>query len=355
MSDTTHTTLQITTFHILAAAVLLFGATLGRWVGAAAAAAVLAGGATAATVASAGVTVANAVDLNLTAGAGIRPEDRLTSQAKASWADLDATLAVAAALLAAIPALKFLLFRRASSVAEDLIKLEKLSEGRAREVVTQSIKEVGVEQTARTAGFGDDVYQLHKYLDPASAEAQMVLDTAAAFRQQGLAAAAGAPNFKGRPVAPTYSNWVGWHGTSMSPAELQAEGGFVARGTNMDLYEHIVEPPGVEPSGYIGTTEMPLTPDQAGGAAHWADAGGYVYEIEAGEAWDTSKIWEANQDISTGGHPLRGELEVAVRGNVPWDRVRGWRQVLSGQQVHQLKVGPYVAKADWEATRAVVK
>ena len=122
---------QISTFLNFAAAVLLIGATIGTMGGAAAAAAVLAGGATAATVASAGVTVANAADLNLTAGTGIRPEDRLTSQAKASWADLDATLAVAAALLAAIPALKFLLFRRASSVAEDLIKLEKLSEGRA--------------------------------------------------------------------------------------------------------------------------------------------------------------------------------------------------------------------------------
>jgi hypothetical protein len=340
---------QLSAYLDFAAAVLLIGATIGTLGGAAAAAAVLSGGVTAATVASAGVKVANAADLRLTADAGIRPEDRLTSPAKASMAELDAAVAVALALLAMVPALKVLMLRRASSVAEDLLRLDKLTERRAREVVIQSIREVGVAETARAAGFGEDVYQLHKYLDSASDEARMVLETATLLRQQSQAGARGAPNFKGRPITPTYGNWVGWHGTSMSPESLQAQGGFVARGTNMDLYEHIVEPPNAQPSGYIGTTAAPLTPDLAGGAAHWADEGGYVYEIEAGEAWDTHQIWEANRDILTGDHPARGELEVAVRGNVPWDRVRGWRQVLSGGQVQQLRLGPYVTKSEWEA------
>ncbi len=347
---------EISAFIDFATAVLLVGATIGTLGGAAAVAAVLTGGAAVGAVASAGVKFSNATDLQATGNAGIRPEDKLTSAAKVSAAELDAAIGIAIALLSAIAAakgLKFLsVFRSSSTVVEDLARLDKLSADRAAKVVRQSVLEVGPVQTAETAG--KKVEDLFRYLEPGSPEYKITLEVALKLRETGPKALA-AVNFKGRPVPPTYKNWKGWHGTNVSPEELRASGGFKAPGTNTDLYEHILNKG--EPSAFRGTTATPLDATARGGAGHW---GKYVYEIEAGEAWDTSQIWQRNQDVFSGNHPLLGEYEVSIRGEVPWDRIKGWRVIEEGPgpagvSRETYKLGQYVSRVEWEAAQAVKK
>ena len=350
---------EISNFIDFATAVIFIGAVIGTMGGAAAAAALLTGVGSVGAVASAGVKFSNAADLQSTADAGIRPEDKLTSPAKVDAADLEAAIAGAVALLSAIAAAKGLkgllgfAFRRTSSVAEELANLNKLSPARASKVVQQSIKEVGPLQTAKTAGI--DVEDLFKYLEHGTDEYKAALELAIKLRETSQKVIAGAVNFKGRPVSPTYQNWKGWHGNNISPRELQASGGFKAAGTNTDLYEHIIEKG--EPSAFRGTTANPLDPTGRGGAAHW---GKYVYEIEAGEAWDTSQIWETNQNVLSGSHPLPGEYEIAIRGEVPWERIKGWHVVdegvgPAGVTREKLKLGGYVRRVDWEAAQTAPK
>ena len=156
------------------------------------------------------------------------------------------------------------LFRRAST-AEDLalLKSGELSPSRATRAVQTSIKEVGVLATSEQAGFGTDVYQLHKYLPVESAEAADVLAVELQIRA-ATKAASGAASFNGKPVSPTFSSWTGFHGSDITPSQLQSAGGFQASGSNMDLYEHIIAKG--EPSAFRGTTAQPLDALGRGGA-----------------------------------------------------------------------------------------
>jgi hypothetical protein len=189
-----------------------------------------------------------------------------------------------------------------------------------------------------------DVTDLNDILkDPArSDEASAKLDDLEAKLPPG---GGGGVTFRGRPVNASYSNWTGWHGNNTSPEELQKSGGFKAHGANEDLYDHVM---GAEDSAFRGTTATPLTPTGEGGAGHWGD---YVYELDAGEAWGTSQIWEQNQSLATGGHRARGELEIAIRGNVSWERVRGWYTMKEGPLVQQKGLGTYTSRTDWEAAQ----
>ncbi len=342
---------EIYAFIDFATAAVFVGATIGTMGGAAAVAAVLTGAATAGAVASAGVKFSNAADLQSTANAGIRPE-KLTSQAKVNAADLDAAIAGALALLSLIAAAKGLkglagLFRRSSSVADELTRLKKLSAARASKVVQQSIQEVGPVQTAETAGV--EVQDLLNYLDAETPEYKLTLDVALKLREATMKAATGV-NFNGRPVVPTFQNFVGWTGTDLSPEALQGSGGFRASGTNTDLYQHIIAKG--EPSALGGPPGFPWTPRVE---EERVIGGDYVHEIEAGEAWDTEKIWQENQTVATGGHPLRGEYEIAIRGDVPWERVKGWRQVDERGPAGKRALGQYVSRAEWEISRAAAK
>ena len=219
---------------------------------------------------------------------------------------------------------------------------------RAQKVVAQSIREVGVAQTAAQANM--TVEDLFKYVDHGTPEYQLLLDVAVQMRQTSVAAT-GVPNFKGKPISPTSTSYSGFHGSGISPEELRSAGGFQASGSNMDLYEHILAKG--EASAYRGTTRFPMSPTGEGGAAHWVGEGGWVYEIEAGEAWDTAQIWEQNQNLMTGAHPTRGEFEVAIRGTQPWGKIKGWYKVGSGTTAKQLSIGQYTSRAQWEASQAV--
>jgi hypothetical protein len=345
---------QISAFLDFATAAMLVGATIGTLGGAAVAVAVLTGASAAGAIASAGVKLSNAADLKATADAGIRPEDRLTSQAKVSAAELEAAIATAIAILSAVAVAKGIKgvvglgFRRAASTADDLRRLGELSPARAAKVVQQSIREVGVVQTAEQAGFGNDVYQLYRYLPEGSPEAPLVLETALQLRQQTAKAALSEPSFLGRRVTPTDRNYTGWHGNTVTPTQLRAVGGFKAKGTNGDLYEHMLARG--KPSQYMGTTRIAQTHKGGLGAAAWADEGGWVYHVEADEAWDIERVYSENQHLVQGstGNPVAGEMEVAVRANIPWERIRGWHEVLPGG-----KLGPYVKRAEFEAGKAV--
>ena len=162
---------KISTFLDIGAAIALVGATIGTAGGALAISAVLAG-------ASAGVKLSHAADLKETAEAGVAPEDRMTSEVKVSAADLEAAIAVAVAVLSVLPIAKGLLFRRAASAGEELLKLRTLSPAElknppkwAKDAVLQSIREVGVVQTAETAGL--KIENLGAYLESGTPEYEL--------------------------------------------------------------------------------------------------------------------------------------------------------------------------------------
>ena len=126
----------------------------------------------------------------------------------------------------------------------------------------------------------------------------------------------------GSPLAPD-SMLGGFHGTSLStPAKVRSAGGFTAHGTNPSLLDH-VEQRKLD-SAFRGTTELLSTPGGAAGAVQWAGNGGYVYEIRGVPTWDVNKALEGRVHSAGtyGGNPVRGELENAIPGEVPWTRVK---------------------------------
>lgn len=51
--------------------------------------------------------------------------------------------------------------------------------------------------------------------------------------------------------------------------------------------------------------------------------------------------------LGPGINHTRGELGIAIRRGVPWDKVEGWHEVLAGRG-DSVKLGPYVDKASWK-------
>jgi hypothetical protein len=332
---------RLATFLDFATAVLLVGATIGTAGGAAAAAALLGGAATAAGVVSAGVKVSNASDLGQASKANVRPEDQLTSPVRVSGAEIDAAISAAVAILSIASAVKLLgIFRRTSSVVLDIKNLRGLPAQDATRVVSQSIREVGVAQTLAESGMTID--ELKVFLPSGSAELialeEMAGLTKATATSRGV-------TFNGKPISPSFPNWTGWHGAPDSPDVIAARGSLGQRGTVTDLYEHMRGNPA---SDFMGTTHLPMGPGEGQGAAHWAGEGGYVYKISGVEAYDTGQVWEANQSaLGPGINHTRGELEIAIRRGVPWEKVDGWHEVLVGRG-DSVKLGPYVDKASWK-------
>jgi uncharacterized protein DUF4157 len=192
---------QIAAFMDFATAALLIGAVVGTAGGALAAAAILGAAATATTFGSAGVRLSNAADVNLTSSAGVKPEDRMTSSARANAAELQAAVAAVIAILSIGSAANLLklAFRRSSTVVLDLANLSKLPHEQAAKAVTQSIREVGVAQTLAESGL-KDADALLKYLPAESSEYAKVTEYIETINAGKASAKAAAPVVSGGDI-----------------------------------------------------------------------------------------------------------------------------------------------------------
>eukprot|EP00966_Prymnesium_polylepis_P313428 7242656-Prymnesium_polylepis.1 len=83
--------------------------------------------------------------------------------------------------------------------------------------------------------------------------------------------------------------------------------GLPARGTDPDLLRHAMQ---AGNSAFRGTTKLITFPD-GGGAAAWADDGGYVYEITCVPSWDVNKHLQGRRrvtDLAVGASRFGGNL-----------------------------------------------
>ncbi|MBL0741392.1 RHS repeat-associated core domain-containing protein [Chryseolinea lacunae] len=104
-----------------------------------------------------------------------------------------------------------------------------------------------------------------------------------------------------------------FRGDTRPPSQIFAEGGFTARGTNMDLLEHAMGNP--INSGYIPTSKSPRT------ARRFAGEGGYVYTIG-------TPVGSVDVNAALGAKaPFPNELEVAVPLAIPASKIAGARKI----------------------------
>lgn len=128
----------------------------------------------------------------------------------------------------------------------------------------------------------------------------------------------------------------GYHGTCRHAPDQVFREGIPRKGSDRRLLEHVV---GNEQSAFRGTTLLPLTSDGGQGAAHWAGAEGWVYQISPIPTWDTEQELEGKVPCPTGftGSPHAGELESAIPAKVSNQRVVRVGKVIPGRGNH-LKV-----------------
>ena len=111
------------------------------------------------------------------------------------------------------------------------------------------------------------------------------------------------------------------------------EHGLPGRGNDWDLLRHAEQKGG---SAFRGTTKQVTFPD-GGGAAAWADEGGYVYEITCVPSWDVNKHLEGRRlvaDLAIGRQRFRGNLvigehEHAIPSRVPREHIKRCGRVVA--------------------------
>lgn len=137
------------------------------------------------------------------------------------------------------------------------------------------------------------------------------------------------------------------HDSSLDP-DTVLHHGLSARGEDWDLLRHSLQ---LGRSAFRGTTSQVVFPD-GGGAAAWADEGGYVFELCCVPTWDMNKHLEGRRLVSSvavGRHRFAsnivpGEHENAVAARVPASHIRRYgRVVLSRSGM------PFVPRASWQA------
>lgn len=137
----------------------------------------------------------------------------------------------------------------------------------------------------------------------------------------------------------------GFHGAAISPDEVVRSGGFTARGPQEDwrLKEHS-EGHSQPQSAFRGTTPFVTAPDGQGGAAAWADEGGWVYELHGVPTWDVNGDLEGRVETAGGwrGNLMHGEHEQAVPAKIPIECIVRWGQVSSSANGT-----PYVRSSSW--------
>lgn len=135
----------------------------------------------------------------------------------------------------------------------------------------------------------------------------------------------------------------GWHGTHEVPPAVAFEQGLPARGTNVDLINHVEAGGG---SAFRGTTPFPMSPDRQAGAALWAGEGGFVYDVRGVPTWDTNALLQGRRPVAGGlggygGNLMAGEIESAIPARVPRENIAGAYPVLEGRG-GSLRLGDYI-------------
>ena len=132
----------------------------------------------------------------------------------------------------------------------------------------------------------------------------------------------------GSAIAPD-SFHGGYHGNTISPEKVVADGGFRARGPNEDwnLADH-AESLSKSVSAFRGSTPFPTSPDGDTGASYWADAGGWVYDIAGVPTWGVNSNLEGRINRGAGYRgALMEEIESALPARTPLECIKRWGQV----------------------------
>lgn len=140
-------------------------------------------------------------------------------------------------------------------------------------------------------------------------------------------------------LVPPSHHGGGYHGTSQVPPATAFADGLPGRGTDVGLETHVNQ---TGNSAFRGTTPMPMTPDGAAGAAHWAGEGGWVYKIEGVPTWDVNRLLEGRRMTPGGfaGNLMVGEMESVVPARVPGRNIQGAYPVIEGRG-GTLRLGPF--------------
>ena len=138
----------------------------------------------------------------------------------------------------------------------------------------------------------------------------------------------------------------GYYGhDSLDPAVV-LENGLSARGSDWDLIRHAEQ---AGDSAFRGTTKLVTFPD-GGGAAAWADEGGFVYEITCVPSWDVNKHVQGRRMVSDlavgaaryGGNLALGEHEHAIPARVPSEHIKRYGAVVASSSGV-----PFVPRSSW--------
>jgi Domain of unknown function (DUF4157) len=126
----------------------------------------------------------------------------------------------------------------------------------------------------------------------------------------------------GQKIPPdSYSG--GYHGTTLPP-EVVMTGGLPKGGSDWRLLEHSMQR---SDSAFRGVTQVPSDPVNQGGAAYWADKGGYVYQIKGVPTWDLNKALQGRVPTgggTFGGNLMHGEVEYVIPAYVSPEKITRW-------------------------------
>ena len=153
----------------------------------------------------------------------------------------------------------------------------------------------------------------------------------------------------GATIVPPDSCEGGYYGHDASLApEKVLEHGLAARGNDWDLIHHAEQ---AGSSAFRGTTKLVTFPG-GGGAAAWADEGGFVYEITCVPSWDVNKHIQGRRMVSDlavgkqrwGGNLVLGEHEHCIPARVPAEHIKRY-----GAVVTSASGVPFVPRNAWVA------
>ncbi len=118
----------------------------------------------------------------------------------------------------------------------------------------------------------------------------------------------------------------GYHGSSKVKIEDVLDQGFLRRGSNWDLKDHVEQRGN---SAFRGVTEMSSDPVGESGAVYWAGVGGWVFEIRHIPTWDVNTLLEGRVRTAFGyrGNLMRGENELAIPAHIPLPFIKKWGKV----------------------------
>ena len=139
--------------------------------------------------------------------------------------------------------------------------------------------------------------------------------------------------------------YYGCDNANLDPKKV-FEDGLPGRGTDWDLLNHAEQKGN---SAFRGTTKLVTYPD-GGGAAAWADEGGYVYEITCIPSWDVNKHLQGRRLVADlavgsqrfGGNLVLGEHEHAIPSRVPPEHIKR-----CGCVVTSAAGVPFVPRSSW--------